>query len=82
MLYVGVTNHVLRRVAEHGAGTGSVYTKRYSVHYLVLAEEYRTAWDAITREKEIKAWRRQKKVALIEAMNPEWADLAEGARPW
>jgi len=76
VLYVGVTNHLLRRLAEHRAGTGSVFTHRYRVHHLVHAEAFPTAWDAITREKEIKAWRREKKVALVEAANPTWQDLS------
>ena len=75
VMYVGVTNNLENRVAERRAGTGSVFTKRYNVHTLVYAEEYQQIEDAIAREKEIKAWRRSKKNALVEAANPTWADL-------
>jgi putative endonuclease len=75
VLYIGVTNDLARRLAEHRAGAGSRFTTRYRVTRLVHAEEYCTAEDAIRREKEIKAWRREKKRTLIEAHNPEWQDL-------
>jgi putative endonuclease len=75
VMYVGVTNNLENRVAEHRAGTGSVFTKRYNVRTLVYAEDYQMIEDAIAREKEIKAWRRSKKDALVEAANPAWADL-------
>ncbi len=75
VMYVGVTNNLENRVAEHCAGTGGVFTKRYNVHTLVYAEEYQQIEDAIAREKEIKAWRRSKKDALVMATNPTWADL-------
>ena len=76
VLYVGVTSDLPRRLAEHRAGVGARFTTRYRVTRLVYAEEFRTAADAIRREKEIKAWRREKKRALIEATNPGWRDLA------
>ena len=76
VLYVGVTNDMARRLADHRAGTGSAFTARYSVHQLVHIETYPTPGDAIRREKEIKAWRREKKVHLIELANPEWRDLS------
>jgi putative endonuclease len=75
VMYVGVTNNLENRVAEHRAGIASVFTCRYNVHTLVYAEEYRMIDDAIAREKEIKAWRRSKKDALVQAVNPTWADL-------
>jgi len=75
VMYVGVTNNLENRVAEHRAGTGSVFTRRYNVHTLVYAEDYQQITDAIAREKEIKAWRRSKKDALVETVNPTWADL-------
>ncbi len=78
VLYTGMTNDLRRRLAEHRAGVGSVFTKRYRVVRLVYAEDHPTATDAIRREKEIKAWRREKRVRLIEAMNPQWKDLGEG----
>ncbi|HTR87920.1 MAG TPA: GIY-YIG nuclease family protein [Reyranella sp.] len=75
VMYVGVTNNLENRVAEHRAGTGSVFTRRYNVSTLVYAEDYQYIEDAIAREKEIKAWRRSKKNALAETVNPTWADL-------
>ena len=76
VLYVGVTNNLARRVAEHRAGEGGHFTKRYRVHRLVHAEERYDVRDAIAREKQIKGWTRAKKVALIERENPAWRDLA------
>ncbi len=70
VMYVGVTNNLENRVAEHRAGTGSVFTRRYNVHTLVYAEDYQWIDDAIAREKEIKAWRRSKKDTLVEAADP------------
>jgi putative endonuclease len=77
VMYVGVTNNLDNRVAEHRSGKGSAFTQRYRVHTLVHAEEYRYVEDAIAREKEIKGWRRSKKDALVETTNPTWADLLE-----
>jgi putative endonuclease len=74
-LYVGVTSNLSRRLHEHRAGTGGRFTSKYGISRLVLVECYRAALDAITREKRIKGWRRAKKVALIEAANPDWEDL-------
>lgn len=77
VLYVGVTNDLTRRVAEHRLGVGGAFTKRYNVHRLVYAEEHADVRDAIRREKEVKGWRRARKVDLIEAENPPWQDLAD-----
>ncbi len=77
VMYVGVTNNLENRVAEHRSGKGGEFTRRYRVNTLVHAEEYQYVEDAISREKEIKAWRRSKKDALVEATNPSWADLLE-----
>lgn len=76
VLYIGVTNDLARRLAEHRAGIGSQFTKRYRVHRLVFAEEHNDVRDAIQREKQLKGWKRDRKVALIDAHNPEWLDLA------
>ena len=76
VLYVGVTNDLRRRVQEHKDGATEGFTKRYRVNRLVWAEEAATMDAAIAREKQLKRWRREKKIALIEAMNPEWDDLA------
>ena len=78
-MYVGITNNLESRVAEHRSGKGGAFTRHYRVHTLVHAEEYQYVEDAIARKKEIKAWRRAKKDALVEATNPSWADLLETA---
>ena len=77
-LYVGVTNDIIRRVLHHRAGVGSQFTNRYAITSLVHVEITNTPRDAIAREKQIKGWSRAKKIALIEAANPTWEDLAEG----
>jgi len=74
-LYVGVTSDLGRRLEEHRRGL-SAHTSRYNVSRLVYIEAYDTAPDAIEREKQIKRWRREKKVALIDAANPQWSDLS------
>jgi putative endonuclease len=79
VMYVGVTNNLENRVAQHRSGKGGAFTRRYKVHTLVHAEEYPYVEDAIAREKEIKGWRRSKKDSLVEATNPSWADLFETA---
>lgn len=77
VMYVGVTNDLEKRVAEHRGGTGGAFTRQYRVNTLDYAEEYQQIEDAIVREKQIKGWRRSKKDALVEAANPTWADLLE-----
>ncbi|MEM6287129.1 MAG: GIY-YIG nuclease family protein [Bacteroidota bacterium] len=77
VLYVGVTNDLARRVAEHRLGAGGAFTKRYKVRHLVHAEEHAAVRDAIQREKQIKGWTRARKVSLVEAANLTWRDLAE-----
>ena len=72
-LYTGVTNDLERRLAEHQGGSG--FTARYAVGRLIYAEEHALPADAIAREKQIKGWRRSKKVALVNAANPGWRDL-------
>jgi len=76
-MYVRVTNNLESRVAEHRAGKGGAFTRQYRVNTLVYAEEYRQIEEAIAREKEIKGWRRSKKDALVETLNPTWADLLD-----
>jgi len=76
VLYVGVTNNLARRVAQHKAGTHEGFTKKYNVHKLVHFETYGTITDAIAREKQIKAGSRAKKLALINSGNPAWEELA------
>ena len=75
-LYTGVTNDLERRVYEHRQGTGSRFTSKYRIKHLVYWEECGDIGDAIAREKQIKGWRRSKKIALVESVNPEWRDLS------
>ena len=76
VLYTGVTNDLNRRVAEHRHKLIPGFSRRYNVTRLVHFEETSDVRSAIAREKEIKAWRRSKKVALVDAANPGWKDLA------
>ena len=76
-LYCGVTNDLLRRVAEHRRGEGVGFTRRYGVTRLVWFESHTDINEAILREKRIKKWNRAWKIGMIEAGNPEWRDLAE-----
>jgi putative endonuclease len=76
VLYTGVTNDLGRRVAEHKLGNASAFTRKYQVNRLVYSEAFREVHSAIRREKAIKGWLRDKKIALIEEKNPAWADLA------
>jgi putative endonuclease len=75
-LYVGVTNNLERRVHEHKRGLLPGFTSRYRVSRLVYFEATENVESAIAREKEIKGWRREKKVALIESSKPTWEDLS------
>ena len=75
VLYTGVTNYLKRRVFQHKNGKGGVFTKRYNVHKLVYYEVGDNVNVAIWREKQIKAGSRQKKIDLINSLNPEWEDL-------
>jgi len=74
-LYIGVTNDIARRIAEHKAGTGSTFTRKYGVHLLVYVETHDSITDAIARDKAMKEWQRAWKIRQIEAANPEWRDL-------
>ncbi len=76
VLYIGVTNDLGRRVAEHKEDTGTGFTHKYDLTRLVYFELYQDVRDAITREKQLKGWKREKKVCLIEALNPKWSDLS------
>ena len=76
-LYVGVTNDLARRVAQHRAGTGASFTRKYGVTRLVHAQPFEDIAYAIAQEKRLKNWRREWKLALIERDNPEWRDLYE-----
>ncbi len=75
VLYVGVTNDIVRRVAEHKSGTVDGFTKRYNVDTLVYAEKYESVETAIKREKQIKSWSRARKEKLVETVNKEWTEI-------
>ena len=75
-LYVGMTNNLVRRVAEHKTAAHPGFTARYEIDRLVYCECFVSVSDAIAREKQLKGWRRARKVALIERANPEWSDLS------
>jgi putative endonuclease len=74
-LYVGVTSDLSRRIWEHKEKTIDGFTKKYGLDKLVFFEDHGTMYDAISREKTLKRWRRQWKLKLIESINPEWKDL-------
>ena len=75
VLYVGVTGFLMARVLQHKSGECEGFTQRYKVNRLVYFEVFQYVNNAIA-ETEIKKWRREKKVALFEADNPTWEDLA------
>ncbi len=77
-LYTGVTNDLERRVSEHRAKLVDGFARRYNITRLVHFETTSDISEAIKREKQIKSWRRSKKIALIASMNPRWKDLADG----
>ncbi len=76
-LYIGVTNNLMRRVFEHKNGFIKGFTQKYNVHRLVYFEETPDIQSALKREKQLKKWRRQWKIDLIEKENPKWDDLFE-----
>ena len=76
LLYIGVTNNLTRRVYEHKHRLIEGFTSDYGIHKLVYYEMCGSVEDAIRREKQLKKWRREKKIFLIEQMNPRWKDLA------
>jgi putative endonuclease len=75
-LYVGVTNNLERRVFEHKTNLIEGFSSKYGCHKLVYFEETTSVEAAITREKQVKKWRREKKAALIKNINPTWRDLS------
>jgi putative endonuclease len=76
-LYVGMTNNINRRVFEHKNHLIPGFTDEYSVGRLLYVETFADPASAIKREKQIKAWRREKKVSLIDSINPQWNDLSQ-----
>ena len=75
VFYVGVTNDLIRRINEHRMGLIDGFTKKYHVKMWVYYEYHTNIYEAISREKVIKKWKRQYKINLIESMNPHWKDL-------
>ncbi len=89
-LYIGVTNSLMRRVSQHRAGESPGFSQRYNTNRLMYYEQFNDVRDAIAREKQLKGWSRSKKEALINGLNPKWADLGVAVlgladappRPW
>ena len=77
-LYTGFTDDLRHREWQHETGR-SIFTAKYRIDHVVYYEEFSNAKLAVAREKEIKGWRRSKKIALIESLNPNWKD---GSKPW
>src|SRR4051812_45987721 len=76
VLYIGMTNDLERRIRKHKGKVVPGFTARYRADRLVYCQAFATAGEAIAAEKKIKGWRREKKVALIESVNPTWLDLS------
>ncbi len=77
VLYTGMAHDLVERAWQHKSGEQEGFTKKYRVPRLVYFEVFRYVKNCINREKQVKAWTRAKRVALIESMNPTWEDLAE-----
>ncbi|QOZ37092.1 GIY-YIG nuclease family protein [Bradyrhizobium sp. CCBAU 53421] len=75
-IYIGVTNDIRLRLELHRSGRGSKFVYKYRVFRLVHLEEFETPQEAIAREKQLKFWKRDWKIKLIEAENPDWNDLS------
>jgi putative endonuclease len=76
-IYIGVTTNIARRVFEHKTDFKKGFTQKYNLHLLVHYEVFETITEAIEREKQLKHWKREWKIELIEKENPEWEDLSE-----
>jgi putative endonuclease len=77
-LYIGMTSDLFARTWQHREKASEGFTNQYNIHRLVYFEETSDARVAVERERQLKSWRREKKVNLIETENPTWADLSEG----
>lgn len=77
VLYTGVTNHLERRVVQHKQKLCPGFTRQYDLVRLVYFEPFGDVRSAISRKKQLKSWRREKKLALIRSVNPEFRDLSE-----
>ena len=76
-LYIGVTNNLARRIAEHKAKLVPGFTRKYGVDLLVYIEAFDSILEARAREHSLKRWRRAWKIELIEKLNPDWRDLTD-----
>ena len=74
-LYIGVTSNLIQRIWQHKNNQIEGFTKKYNVHTLVYYEQHEMMETAITREKQMKKWKRDWKIKLIEKDNPQWEDL-------
>jgi putative endonuclease len=74
-LYTGVAFDLRQRLSQHASGHGSKFVQKYNINRLVFAEEAATRMEAVSREKQIKRWRREKKITLIESVNLHWVDM-------
>ncbi|MGB7944568.1 MAG: GIY-YIG nuclease family protein, partial [Terriglobales bacterium] len=81
-LYIGMTGNLHKRVFEHKFHRIEGFTDNYQVERLLYRESFDEVPKAINREKQLKGWRRSKKIALIESVNPQWVDLAREWYPW
>jgi putative endonuclease len=79
-LYIGVTGNLVKRIWQHRDNSIDGFSQKYGVHRLVYFELHDTMENAITREKQLKKWRRSWKLRLIEGQNPDWEDLWPGIR--
>ena len=80
VVYIGVTSNLPKRLYEHRNGLADGFTKKYNVHKLVYFEQTNDVYSAISREKQLKKWRRSKKDQLIKLQNPTWRDLSQDWR--
>jgi len=76
-LYIGITNNLQQRVFEHKAGIKKGFTQKYGINKLMYFEEFQDVSDAISREKNLKKWKRDWKIKLIEENNKKWLDLSK-----
>ncbi len=76
VLYIGVTSNLQRRLAQHRAGGVTAYTAKHEAYRLVFCEQVSDVQAAIRREKQLKHWKRIRKLELIKSINPDWRDLA------
>ena len=82
-MYIGVTSNLLARTQQHKEHINTAsFSHRYNLEHLVYYKNFYSIEEAISREKELKKWRREKKETLINAMNPEWKDLWEEVKNW